>query len=258
MNELKINIFKLIEAVSQHSADWITETINVINSEDDLNKSKILQNLSLSDTLHYYLQEVLRAAEKNHILPKTLAQLIEMAWFVYSEKEKKGTKISPVWTGPSFSTSPIKNKTFETIKSMFLSAEKEIVIVGYNFSLESTIVKLLVKELIDASNRGCRINIIFHENETNKKRILESWPMDVRLPHLYYWESKKREGYTTSLHSKLICIDQRQLLVTSSNFTLNGLEKNIETGVLIENDNSVKQIREQFRSLLNRNEIVKV
>jgi phosphatidylserine/phosphatidylglycerophosphate/cardiolipin synthase-like enzyme len=258
MGKLKKSILKLVEAVSQDSPDLLIDIIKAIASEQEISEDQILQKLSLSYALHYFSLEVLRAARNSEVTPETLSYLIEMASFVHREKEKKETKISPVWTGPSFSSSPIKNKTFETVKSMFLAAEKEIVIVGYTFSLENTVVNSLVIELINASKRGCRINIIFHANSTNKKRILESWPKDVRLPQLYYWQDKKREGFTTSLHSKLICVDQKQLLVTSANFTLNGLERNIETGILIQDDESVRQIWEQFRSLLSEKEIIKV
>jgi hypothetical protein len=259
MANLNERIFMFVEAATNNDPITLDKLLNVLVSvtEDELNLQSILSELSLSHTLHYYLTELLYLAKSTNITPKTLANYIDIATYTYQKKKSEEPKINPVWTGPTFSTSPIKHRTYETIKKMFESAQNEIIIVGYTFSLDSPIVRSLMDELIEASNRGCRINIIFHKNTTNKERIINSWPNHIRLPFLYFWKGNTNLG-TTSLHSKLICVDQSQLLVTSANFTLNGLERNIETGLLIQNDRSIQIIWQQFRSLLTNREIVEI
>jgi phosphatidylserine/phosphatidylglycerophosphate/cardiolipin synthase-like enzyme len=246
-----------VEASTSNDPIILDKLVELLVNEDDLKIQNILSRLSLSHTLHYYLSELLYLAKSLDVSPNTLVKLIDIAAFTYQKTKRVEPKISPVWTGPTFSTSPIKHKTYETIKKMFESAQNEIIIVGYTFSLDNPIVSSLMDKLIEASNRGCRINIIFHKNTTNQERILNSWPNNIRLPYLYFWKGNRNLG-TTSLHSKLICIDQNQLLVTSANFTLNGLERNIETGLLIQNDRSIQIIWQQFRSLLNNREIVEI
>ncbi|KAA0549792.1 hypothetical protein FZW96_00085 [Bacillus sp. BGMRC 2118] len=259
MDKLKESIFIFLKASINNDPTIIEKFIKVLGNVtgDKLKVHSILSELSLSHTLHYYLSELLNLAKSIDIPPKTLAILIDIATFTYQKKKREEPKITPVWTGPTFSSSPIKHRTYETIKTMFESAQNEIIIVGYTFSLDNQKVSHLMDKLIEASNRGCRITIIFHKNTTNKDRILNKWPKHIRLPYLYFWKGNGNLA-TTSLHSKLICVDQNQLLVTSANFTLNGLERNIETGILIQNERSVQIIWQQFRSLLSNREIVEI
>jgi phosphatidylserine/phosphatidylglycerophosphate/cardiolipin synthase-like enzyme len=181
---------------------------------------------------------------------------LRIAMQMFHERKRLEPTILPIWTGPIFTESPITLKTYDTVKSLFQTAKHEIFIVGYTFSLDDQSVRLLFNEISQASRRGCRINIIYNNNHSNLDNILNRWPPDLILPQLYYWKGSE-DSNIASLHSKLIMVDQRRLLLTSANFTLHGFHQNIETGVLIENHALTTQIWEQFKALLLNDSVVK-
>jgi len=215
------------------------------------------RQLSIPFNLEFQCFELLKDAKSNQLSGKELILLIKVAVKMYINTRRKEPNISPVWTGPNYQDSPIIHKTYDTVKGLFQTAKSEILIVGYSFSLDNDYIQTLFEELKAAARRGCRIDIIYNNDKHNYNRIIDNWPDDLFLPHLYYWKGNA-EGTWSSLHSKLVLVDQTTLLITSANFTLHGFKKNIETGVLIENSPTVPLVWNQFRSLLQNEEMVKM
>lgn len=211
-------------------------------------------NLDFPFDLEFLCHELLVEALKNGTTANELSKYIEIARSSIEQRLNKEPTIIPVWTGPVYEDSPVFHRTYETLKQLFQSAQYEILIAGYTFSLENQDVKNLFFELIEAAKRECRIDIIFHNNDSNLAELRNHWPRNIYFPHFYYWKGSKDTPWA-SLHSKLIMIDQKKLLLTSANFTYHGLKKNIESGVLIENHETVKQLWKQFRALLKNEEM---
>ncbi|HFF3183361.1 phospholipase D-like domain-containing protein [Bacillus cereus] len=231
--------------------------------KEQLRKQDVLSDIdNLVDYLEFPFDladlsfEMLKEAKLNNISVSTILVALDVAENMYRIQKKVEPRIYPIWTGPTFEDSPIMYKTHATVKRLFQAAKMNILVVGYTFSLEQEPVNLLFQELVSASERGCRIDIIYHNDEKNLENIKRSWPSHLVLPNLYYWKGSKETKYA-SLHSKLIMVDQNRLLLTSANFSLHGFKENIETGVLIETPLITKQIWRQFYSLLSNKEMVK-
>ena len=54
----------------------------------------------------------------------------------------------------------------------------------------------------------------------------------------------------SSLHAKVICVDQSKTLITSANLSYHGQEGNIEMGTYIESATIARQVDEVFTKLL--------
>lgn len=84
-----------------------------------------------------------------------------------------------------------------------------------------------------------------------KKSILRLWPYAPR-PLLYLDHaslSKNKDDFGLQ-HAKLWIADQKRALVTSANFSYNAQEKNIEAGMLIEHEPSVRRLSEQLERFI--------
>jgi phosphatidylserine/phosphatidylglycerophosphate/cardiolipin synthase-like enzyme len=77
------------------------------------------------------------------------------------------------------------------------------------------------------------------------------WPSS-RRPEVYYdprgllEQSEKRATW----HAKCVVVDDDVALITSANFTEWAHQRNVEAGVLIRNTAFVRQLRQQFESLI--------
>lgn len=257
MNDLDGKIVRFVEACLLNEAGYLTNFINILIKSNDIalkNYQTLLYSLELPFDLDFLGYELLQEADSQEVPLTELVLALNVAIKMNQYRKRTEPKLLPVWTGPVFEESPITHKTYDMAQHLFQKAKYEIFIVGYAFSFEHNYVKALFNELIEATKRGCRIDIIFHKNDQNVRSIKNSWPDNLNFPNLFYWDGKT-EDKCSSLHSKLILVDQAKLLLTSANFTLHGLQKNIETGVMIENHPIIQLYWRQFRSLLNNGEM---
>lgn len=257
--ELEDKIVRFVDACLLRNNDFLKSFISMLQTNRDCatkNYQAALYPLDLPFDLDFLGYELLRDAHNQQLKGSELSMLIKVAIKMHQQRKRTEPSLSPVWTGPVFEESPIVHKTYETVQHLFQTAKYEILIVGYTFSLDHVYVRSLFSYLIEAAKRRCRIDIIFHQNDSNLSNIRNNWPNDTLLPNLYYWNGNSEDKWA-SLHSKLIMVDQSKLLLTSANFTLHGFQRNIETGVMIENHPIAPLYWRQFRSLLNNREMKK-
>lgn len=260
MSDIENKVVKLVEAALCESSGNLEEFLDLLEEKNNFtieNLYSFIDGLGLSFHIEILCYDLLNEAKTYAISIDQLTCLLRVAIKMYRKRKSHEANVIPVWTGPSFQESPITYTTQATIKKLFQAAKYEVLIVGYTFSLDNDLVGGLFKELTDAGKRGCRIDIIFHKDNHNEQRIISKWPNSVPSPFLYYWKGDS-QGVSSSLHSKLIIVDQAKLLITSANFTYNGLKQNIETGVLIERHQTIQHVWNQFRSLLINEEMVRL
>ena len=85
-----------------------------------------------------------------------------------------------------------------------------------------------------------------------KQRFKETqWPPDCRLPEVYYDPRSVAddEPVRSSLHAKCVIVDNRNVFVSSANFTEAGQERNIEVGLNIESEWLAKRLIRHFKLL---------
>jgi phosphatidylserine/phosphatidylglycerophosphate/cardiolipin synthase-like enzyme len=79
------------------------------------------------------------------------------------------------------------------------------------------------------------------------------WPANHRLPEIYY-DRRTLEavaGSSAAFHAKCVILDERELFVSSANFTEAAQNRNIELGVLL-NSQTLSRQAETFLSELVR------
>ena len=78
------------------------------------------------------------------------------------------------------------------------------------------------------------------------------WPEDRPLPEIFY-DPRSLEMHAdkrASLHAKCVVVDQREVFVSSANFTEAAYERNIEVGLLIHSGMLAVRIVRHFEALL--------
>lgn len=86
-----------------------------------------------------------------------------------------------------------------------------------------------------------------------------NWP-GTRRPHVYYFPESldpDREQRAV-LHAKAIVRDQRELLITSANFTEAALSRNIELGLLVEDSSLALTTVRHYERLIEGERLVRV
>jgi phosphatidylserine/phosphatidylglycerophosphate/cardiolipin synthase-like enzyme len=85
--------------------------------------------------------------------------------------------------------------------------------------------------------------------------IAKNWPFGEPLPRFYYdprTVAPVPAGRSrVLLHSKCVVVDERTAFVTSANFTHNGQARNIETGVLIEDEKFAVELASHWHTLIS-------
>ena len=66
--------------------------------------------------------------------------------------------------------------------------------------------------------------------------VQANWPFGEPRPDMYYDPRTVAYGSTASIHAKCIVVDECRAFVTSANFTDRGQTRNIEVGVLVEDE----------------------
>jgi len=255
-NNLQNKIVRFISAcLLEEEEDTYQQLMNFLNNLNSLlGYSNWQSKLKLPFDLEFFLYEVFKSALDCKISPKELQQLIEVAYKMGKHQLELKPRISPVWTGPITNEAPIKLNTYDTVKYLLESAKEEIFIVGYSFSFNNEKIKKLLRCIENAAERNCRINVIVNDVENNFKEIMNHWKKERYQINVYHWKGYNSSEFT-SLHAKLVIIDQQKLLLTSANFSYHGFQKNIETGVIIENHEIPKVIWKQFHSLMKEQQM---
>ena len=143
---------------------------------------------------------------------------------------------------PSFSVKA--RSTVNTVSSMILRAQNSILITGYSLS---GYFGDLVDCMIQKSKSGVLIKFFANglEGQAEFEKLLK-----YRGRFLRIYNYQKPEDPMSSLHAKVICVDQSKTLITSANLSYHGQEGNIEMGTYIESATIARQVDEVFKKLL--------
>ncbi len=102
----------------------------------------------------------------------------------------------------------------------------------------------LINELISARRRGLSVSVILEVKDKKERtslrnletaRILKKGGAEVTL-----------DAPDVTTHAKLILVDNKIVVLGSSNWTYNALNNNHEVSILIKSQNAVKELEEYF------------
>jgi len=88
----------------------------------------------------------------------------------------------------------------------------------------------------------------------------EQWPGGKRLPEVYYDPrgTTLDRSKAASLHSKCIVIDNKEVFVSSANFTETAQQRNIEIGLVLSSDTVALRITSFFDHLVKSSQLRRV
>ena len=105
-------------------------------------------------------------------------------------------------------------------------ATTKITIIGYwVYNMQEFFTEL------DKLSKNIKIKFILNNEEfdDHSSQIEKNWNGRYR-PEIYRLNKEKYSNYN-KLHSKIVLIDDSEILITSANLTSTAMEENIETGI---------------------------
>lgn len=243
------------------------------------------QLASLSSSLnHGGLQHGITKAGLEKAVPSlasddvsTILDLVAKGWnagqlsYLLSSLEQTKAATEPlshvidlVLSGPSVSSCPTRT-TKAVFSELVSGAKTEVIIVCYALYNGITLLKPLAESMDSNPNLKARLilNISRNRNDTTDSAQLiakfkndftkSTWP-GSRLPELWYFPQALEMDWKSraSLHSKVIIVDRKRLLISSANLTDAAHDKNIETGVILESSKNAERITSYFESLADK------
>ena len=157
---------------------------------------------------------------------------------VLGERRGAGRRPEFVWTGPETRQSGARD-TAVVLSDMFASANMSVLIAGFVFDHGKTVLGALHEAMI----RGVTCSL-FADGEGARNFRRDNWPFGPPFPQVYRFVPAT--GVFASLHAKCVVVDHRQVLVTSANFTDRGMNRNLEVGVLLDDEALGAVIEAQF------------
>jgi phospholipase D-like protein len=128
------------------------------------------------------------------------------------------------------------------VREIFESAKRSVLIVGYAFYGSDRIFKPLADRMAGNSELKVRVIVNVHPErgrtvEQTIRRFSEdffrsSWPFHPR-PEIYYFPGSlvNQGSGLSSVHAKLIVVDEQRVYLGSANFTTAAFQRNLEAGI---------------------------
>lgn len=171
-------------------------------------------------------------------------------------------RLELVWTGPERDGTGTRD-TAVVVRELFQNAEHDVLVAGYALYDARSIFEPLAERM--AANPAMRVRLFVnvHRDEARSDadsqalfaRRLRShhWP-HVRLPEVYFdpRSLEPRPERRAVMHAKCVLVDGRRSFVTSANLTEAAQVRNVELGVVINDDAWCRAVRAQFDDLIFR------
>jgi len=150
-------------------------------------------------------------------------------------------------------------KYFPAVKEAIANAEKSIKAVMFLIELPQSKAnnktQQLVDELIKAHQRGVKVEVVLDQNvDFVHQRHESDWLGKVRSFRAYKQLKEagvavRYDAISTYTHAKAIVIDEKIVILGSTNWTQTSLERSVETDALIISEEAAKSYLEYFKTI---------
>ena len=183
---------------------------------------------------------------------------------------ERAPKATPVWSG--LDREGASQRSLAVLDDLFREAEYRVWISTYNIDYWRK-SKAFLTELAERLDRGelevriyLNIRVVVGKSNTQSLDIFRSnfkkrvWPGDKKLPEVYYDpRALDDEGSTLScLHAKMVMVDTKKVLITSANFSEAAQIRNIEAGVVVEDQTVTETYCRNFQRLVEEGLLVRL
>jgi hypothetical protein len=177
-----------------------------------------------------------------------------------AERElRPGPRLELVWTGPEAPVSTARD-TAVVVRQLFAEARRAVLVAGFSFDHGEDILRPLHAAMRD---RGVEATLFLDlpcaapgadpgavAAAAIDAFLARNWPFGDPRPLIYYDPRTVAPGARASLHAKCVVVDGQRTLITSANFTDRGQTRNLEAGVLIDDEGFAIGLARQWRSLI--------
>ena len=152
------------------------------------------------------------------------------------------------WTGPT--NNPHIRMTWPALSEIILDAKESILIVGYAIT---TKMERVMDYLEEKSKEG--VKLVFMIDRVEEKKDFLQWVKRLHPPFEIYNRPEDTSDPLSALHVKCVIVDEKIAMFGSANLTYHGMKGNIELGLVVKDERTVKTIVHQLCSL--KNEMIK-
>jgi phosphatidylserine/phosphatidylglycerophosphate/cardiolipin synthase-like enzyme len=235
----------------------------------------VLRSVPITATTEFVLQRL--PATPNADLSFLVAEAVRMAstqmswealrWVlqtnaIMQHRWQAQHRVELLWAGPSPANQIPARRIDQALYDLIATAKREILLVTFAASK----IGRLADELLKAAQRGAKIRLILEFEETSEGQLsydaLKAFPMALTsVVDVYQWPVKNRErnqaGRPGKLHAKVAVIDDT-ILISSANLTDDAFNRNLEMGVMANNDAFLNSAKHYFESLIAAGTLVLV
>jgi len=197
--------------------------------------------------------------------PRLLASTLELLAEERAAGQRMSDRVQLVWSPPELDLVDARD-TAVVVQDLFRSAKHSVLIASYALdggTKAQVLFGALASRMDAQPSLEVRVYANIHRNyldETPASVIVRQfavrlrdqvWPGE-RLPEVFYDpRSVEPHGQQRAvLHAKCVVVDERWTLLTSANFTEAAQERNIEAGVVIDDQPFAERMRQQFEGLV--------
>jgi hypothetical protein len=244
-----ISLQQIEELVVNTPEDKIKKIIDYLNGKTPSQISPIIMQdvCKLTSSQTDVLKKICEQTDDGNLLSVTINAVSQM-------HEQTGDEISRLVMSGDFIH---KNTDFtdETIHYMIGRAKSKITIIGYwVFKMDELF------ERLNELSRNIEITFILNDEkiEEHSQEIKQNWNNRTK-PKIYQLNRKLYpKGKLNKLHSKVIIIDDKEILITSANLTFTAMNENIETGVWTKDKKIIRACIEIFEKFIEKQVFVPI
>jgi phosphatidylserine/phosphatidylglycerophosphate/cardiolipin synthase-like enzyme len=189
------------------------------------------------------------------------------------EERAKNARPRPelVWTGPE-GTKAHARDTAVVLRELFEGARQRVVLAGYSFTNAESVLRPLQQVMV---THGVEAHFFVNVPQPEYAQandeaygqhqlaafLKANWPFSSPPPAVYCDRRALRPGGLggefCSLHAKCVAVDSRRAFISSANFTLRAHDRNIETGVALDDPHFAQALDRQWMALVSGGFVLK-
>jgi phosphatidylserine/phosphatidylglycerophosphate/cardiolipin synthase-like enzyme len=197
------------------------------------------------------------------LTPDQVAEVLRLLLSERQQGQRAADRVELVWTGPEGMGNQSRH-TSVVMNELFAAATEFVLVSGYAVYHGKQVFAVLGRRMDEIL--GLRVQLFLnaartHGDGRSDPEVLREFADDFcrtqwpgrRLPEVFYDPRAlaKTPGSKACLHAKCVVVDGRRAFVTSANLTEAAQERNIEAGVLIEDEGFSRSLTAQFENLVN-------
>lgn len=214
----------------------------------------------------------LRRLHDAGLSPQHLAEVLRLVADEGASGQAIGDRVELVWTGPELQGATSRS-TATVVRELVASATESVLLSTYSLDHPKKI-KVLLGPLKDRMSEAPTLKVSVFVNvgrkykDTRPHSVLlrefadtfrKAWG-DDSLPKVFHDPRalEPGKGPRACLHAKCVIVDGRRAFVSSANLSEAAQERNIEAGVVIEDEVFARDLGAQFESLVRAGLLVRV